>query len=350
MNQTRVQEIAMRVVGDQAGAFTMALGYIGDRLGIFAALRDAGPVTSEALAAIAGLNERYVREWLRAMVASEYVEYDPETETYRMDPEQAHVLAFEDSPMFVGGAFHITLPSLLNVPRVMDAFRRGGGVPYDELGADVPCAMERFFRPGYKHHLNTEWLPAVPGLVQRLTRGIDVLDVGCGRGQSTVHMAEAWPASRFTGLDYHGESIAGAMKNAADRGLSNVSFLQEAAHRISRDRQYDLICSFDCIHDMVDPLETLKTIRSVLKEDGVYIWAEPNLSHLAHENRNPIGRAFHAVSPLHCLTVSLAYDGAGLGTVIGEKGARDLASQAGFVSFERLPIPNPFNQFFALRR
>ena len=350
MNDTKVQEVALRVVGDQAGAFTMALGYIGDRLGMFRALRDAGPCTSDDLAARTGLNQRYVLEWLRAMVASEYVEYDPESDRYRMEPEQAHVLASEDSPMFVGGAFHITLPSLLNTQRVMDAFRRGGGVPYDELGSDVSCAMERFFRPGYKHQLNSVWLPAVPGLVDRLTRGIDVLDVGCGRGQSTVTMAEAWPASRFVGLDYHSESIAGAMKLAAERDLSNASFVQAAAHEIARDRQYDLICAFDCIHDMVQPVETLKTIRSVLKDDGVYLWAEPNLSHLAHENRHPIGRAFHAVSPLHCLTVSLAYDGAGLGTVIGEKGARDLASQAGFSSFERLPIPNPFNQFFALKK
>ena len=350
MKDTKVHEIALRVIGDQAGAFTMALGYIGDRPGIFRVLHNAGPCTSDELASHTGLNHRYVLKWLRSMVASEYVEYDPETDKYRMEPEQAHVLASEDSPMFVGGAFHITLPSLMNTHRVLDAFRRGGGVPYDELGSDVPCAMERFFRPGYKHQLNTEWLPSVPGLVEKLKRGIDVLDVGCGRGQSTVHMAEAWRASHFTRIDYHGESIAGAMKLAADRGLTNATFLQGPAHRVPRDRQYDLVCSFDCIHDMVDPLETLRTIRSVLKHDGVYIWAEPNVSHQAHENRNPIGRVFHAVSPLHCLTVSLAYDGAGLGTVIGEKGARDLATQAGFGSFERLPIPNPFNQFFALRK
>ena len=192
--------------------------------------------------------------------------------------------------------------------------------------------------------LVNDWMPAVPGMVARLEAGIDVLDVGCGRGQSTVCMAKAWPNSRFFGVDYSGESIAGAMKLAHDENLTNVEFIQAAAHEIGRTRKYALVCSFDCIHDMVDPIATLNTIREVLAEDGVYLWAEPNASHNALENRNAFGRLFHSVSPLHCLTVSLAHDGEGLGTVIGEEGARRLARAAGFRSFERLPIQNPVNQ------
>jgi SAM-dependent methyltransferase len=349
INHARVQDIALRVVNDQAGALVMALGFLGDRLGLFRTMREAGPVTSEQLASRTGLNERYVREWLRAMVASEYVEFDERTQSWFLDPEQSMVLADEDSPVFLGGAFQMTMPTLYNVPRVMDAFRRGGGVPYDELGSDVCCATERFFRPGYRHELIESWLPAVPGLVERLEAGIDVLDVGCGRGQSTVRMAQVWPQSRVVGVDYHGDSIAGAIKLARDQGVNNVEFIQAPAHLIDRGRSYQLVCSFDCIHDMVDPVATLQAIREVLAGDGVYLWSEPNASHLAHENRNPFGRLFHAVSPLHCLTVSLAHDGAGLGTVIGEEGARALATEAGFGSFERLPISNPVNQFFCLR-
>jgi 2-polyprenyl-3-methyl-5-hydroxy-6-metoxy-1,4-benzoquinol methylase len=350
VNKDRVHDIVMRVVNDQAGAMAMALGYLGDKLGLFRCLYESGAMTSEELASQTGLNERYVREWLRAMVASEYVEFDERTESYHLDPEQSLVLADEESPTFLGGAFQMAMPTLYNVPRILDAFRRGGGVPYDEMGSDMCCAMARFFRPGYRHELVESWLPAIPGLVERLEAGMDVLDVGCGSGQSTVRLAQAFPKSRIVGLDYHGDSIAGAIKLAHDEGLDNVEFIQAAADQIDRGRKYQLVCSFDCIHDMVKPVETLRAIREVLADDGVYLWSEPNASHLAHENRNPFGRLFHAVSPLNCLTVSLAHDGAGLGTVIGEEGARALASAAGFSSFERLSIQNPVNQFFCLRK
>jgi 2-polyprenyl-3-methyl-5-hydroxy-6-metoxy-1,4-benzoquinol methylase len=350
LNMGKVEELAFRVVGDMGGAFIMALGYIGDRLGLYKAMDGAGLVTSSELASRAGLNERYVREWLRAMVAAEYIDFDPESKKYSMSPEQAFVLSNEDSPMFVGGGFHFTAPSLLNVPKIMHAFKNGGGIPYAEIGEEIPPAIERFFRPGYLNFLVKDWLGAVPGLTARLENGIAVGDVGCGRGQSTVAMAKAHPKSQFLGIDYDGRSIAAARKLAENAGLKNVDFVQGPADQIPRDRKYDLICSFDCIQDMVDPVATLKAIRAVLSPDGVYLWSEPNCSHDAHENRNPLGRTFHAISPLHCMTVSLAYNGAGLGTVIGEKGARELAGEAEFSKFEKLPIQNPFNQFFALSR
>jgi len=350
MEMKKVEELAFRVIGDMAGTFTMALGYVGDQLGIFKALQDAGPVTSETLAKQTSLNERYVREWLRAMVAAEYLDYEVETERYVMTEEQAFVLSNEDSPMFVGGAFHFTIPSMYNVPRILDVFRKGGGIPYSEIGGDLPCAIERFFRPGYINFLTKDWLGTVPGLVEKLQDGAIVGDIGCGRGQSTVTMAKAFPKSKFIGVDYHSDSIASAMKLASDSDVSNTEFIQAPAEEIPTERKYDLICSFDCIHDMVDPQGTVNAIYAVLADDGVYIWSEPNASHNAHENRNPIGKAFHSISPLHCMTVSLAYGGAGLGTVIGEKGARELAEKAGFSQFERLAIDNPFNQFFALRK
>lgn len=350
MNEKKIEELAFRVIGDMGGAFTMALGYIGDRLGLFRAMAGAGPLTSTELAAKTKLNERYVREWLRAMVAAEYVEYDTASSKYVMTDEQAFVLANEDSPMFVGGAFHFTTPSILNVKRVMEAFRNGGGIPYSEIGEEIPEAIERFFRPGYLHFLAKEWLAAVPGLTARLEKGATIADIGCGGGQSTVAMAKAFPKSKVLGIDYDPRGIARAQKLATTNRLNNVEFLQAPADRIPKDQKYDLICSFDCIHDMVDPRGTLKVIREALADNGVYVWSEPNASDQAHENRNPLGKAFHAISPLHCMTVSLAYNGEGLGTVIGEAGARALAHEAGFSSFEKLPIQNPFNQFFALRR
>ncbi len=349
MNEQKVHEMALRAVSDMGGAFVSALGYIGDRLGLFKALAGKAPMTSDELAKQTHLNERYVREWLRAMVAAEYVEFDPKAEKYFMTEEQTLVLASEDFPMFVGGGMHFTTPSLWNVPRIMEAFRKGGGIPYAEIGEEIPLAIERFFGPGYRNFLAKDWLAKVPGLTGKLQQGGVIADIGCGCGQSTVAMAKAFPKSQVVGIDYHGPSIERARKLAASHSLSNVQFVQGPADQIPNHRKYDLICSFDCIHDMVNPRGTLAAIRGALAPEGVYVWSEPNASANAHENRNPIGRVFHAISPLHCMTVSLAHDGDGLGTVIGEQGARALAQEAGFQRFEKLPIDNPFNQFFALR-
>jgi 2-polyprenyl-3-methyl-5-hydroxy-6-metoxy-1,4-benzoquinol methylase len=350
MNMDKVHEMAFRVIGDTGGAFTMALGYVGDRLGLFKAMASAGPMKSTDLAAKTKLNERYVREWLRAMVAAEYIDYDPKTETYQMNEEQAFVLANEDSPLFVGGVFHFTMPSLCNIQKIVQAFQKGGGISYSEIGDEIPHAIERLFRPGYLNFLAKDWLGAVPGLVGRLEKGASVADIGCGRGQSTVTMGKSFPKSKVLGIDYDARSIEGARKLAASQGVNNVEFLQAAAHEIPVGKKFDLICSFDCIHDMVDPKATVRAIRSALADDGVYVWSEPNAAANAHENRNPVGKMFHAISPMHCMTVSLAHNGAGLGTVIGEEGARSLAKEAGFSHFEKLPIQHPLNQFFALRK
>lgn len=350
MNMDKVHEMAFRVIGDTGGAFTMALGYVGDRLGLFKAMAGAGPMKSSELATKTKLNERYVREWLRAMVAAEYIDYDPKAETYQMNEEQAFVLANEDSPLFVGGVFHFTAPSICNIQKIVQAFQKGGGISYSEIGEEIPHAIERLFRPGYLNFLAKDWLGAVPGLVGRLETGASVADVGCGRGQSTVTMGKNYPKSKVLGIDYDARSIESARKLAATEGANNVEFLQAAAHEIPAGKKFDLICSFDCIHDMVDPKATVRAIRSALADDGVYIWSEPNANANAYDNRNPVGKMFHSLSPMHCMTVSLAHNGAGLGTVIGEEGAHALAKEAGFSHFERLPIQHPLNQFFALRK
>lgn len=350
MNPKKVEELAFRVVGDMGGTFTMALGYIGDRLGIFKAMAGKGPIRSANVAAQTQLNERYVREWLRAMVAAEYIEYDVTTDMYWMSEEQVYVLVNEDSPMFTGGIFQLATPTVWNVPRILDAFKKGGGIPYSEIGEDVCCGIERMFRPGYVNFLVKDWLGAIPGLNAKLEGGARIADVGCGAGLSSVTMGKAFPKSKITGIDFHGPSIERARKHASEAGLKNVTFLQAPAHELPSNEPYDLICSFDCIHDMVDPRTTVRTIHKALAQDGVYLWSEPNASDNAYENKNPVGKAFHAISPLHCMTVSLAFNGAGLGTVIGEKGARALAKEAGFTHFEKLPIQNPFNQFFAVRK
>ena len=351
MNEKKAQEMALRAVGDVGGAFTTALGYIGDRLGLFKAMAGAGPLTGRELADKTGLNERYVREWARAMVAAEYIDYEQATEKFVMTDEQAFVLADEDSPLFVGGGFQFATPTIWNVPGVMEAFREGGGVSYAELGEEVPEAIERFFRPTYINFLTQDWLPRVPALTKKLDGGIQVADIGCGCGQSTLAMAKAFPASQFLGIDSHPHSIERARRLAGEQGADNAEFLCGVAQEVATmGREYDLVCSFDCIHDMTDPLGVLRAIREAMAADGVYVWSEPNASANPVENRNPVGKTFSAASPLHCLTVSLAHDGAGLGTVIGESGARRLAREAGFSGFDRLPVEHPLIQVFALRR
>jgi 2-polyprenyl-3-methyl-5-hydroxy-6-metoxy-1,4-benzoquinol methylase len=350
MDQQKIEALAFRVVGDMAASFSMALGHIGDRLGLFKTLAGAGPVTSEQLASKTGLNERYVREWLKAMVAAEYVDFDPDTGRFLMTAEQEYVLANDESPLSAGGPLQFTTPTVLNTPRILEAFRTGGGVPYAEMGEDVAEGISRFFGPGYTNFLVSHWLAAVPGLTERLAKGIHVADVGCGWGISTVTMAAAFPRSRFLGIDADPGSIDRARRLGAERHVRNVHWAAAPAHLLPPTPRQDLICTFDCIHDMVDPRATLRAVHEALADDGVYVWSEPNASDNPLENRNPVGKAFACVSPLHCMTVSLAHHGEGLGTVLGERGVRELAREAGFSTIEKLPIDNPFNQFFALRK
>jgi hypothetical protein len=238
---------------------------------------------------------------------------------------------------------------LYNVPRIAESFRNGGGIPYSEIGPDVPCAIEQVFRPGYLHFLVAEWLAKVPGLIERLRNRRKCLDVGCGRGQSTVAMARAFPNSRFVGIDYHADSASPAPANSPAVTISAMSSSSPPRRTGPRTGQLrsDLRLRLHPRHG--PPRGRARTIRARARPDGVFVWGEPNATHEPVQNRNPIGRLFHAISPLHCLTVSLAHGGAGLGTVIGEAGARKLAQQAGFATFEKLPTNHPFNQFFACR-
>lgn len=344
-----------QVVADVGGAFVSGLGYIGDRLGLFRTLAGIGPATSAALASRLYLDERYVREWLNAMVSAGYVELDPGVGQYAMTDEQRAVLADESSPTFAAGAFQFALPSLAITGELIEHFRYGGGIAYSELGPEVPQAIDRMHRAWFDHHLTTTWLPALPGLVSRLGAGIRVLDVGCGLGRASIAIARAYPASTVVGIDPHPPSIAEARTLAGNAGVGNVEFRDIALAGMSEDERFELILAIDCIHDMVDPVAELVRIRKMLapygvsrhSETGVLFWSEPSGSADPTKNRNLPGRMRSALSPYHCLTVSLAEGGAGLGTIIGEEGARRLAQEAGFTRFERIPIRSAMQQFFA---
>lgn len=339
------RELIDQVIADVGGAFVSGLGYIGDRLGLFHALVEYGPISSQALSGKLSLDERYLREWLDAMVSAGYVEVDPES-GYWMTPEQESVLADEKSPTFAAGAFQFAIPSLAVTETLIERFRSGGGIRFSDLGPEIPEAIDRMHRPWFDHQLTTRWLPALPDVVGKLERGIRVLDVGCGIGRAALAIGREFPNSRVLGVDPHGPSIASARKLAEEAGVENVKFRDIELAEMDANQRFDLILAIDCIHDMIDPIAELIRIRQMLAPDGVLFWSEPSGSADPTKNRNLAGRMRSALSPYHCLTVSLAEGGAGLGTIIGEEGARQLAKKAGYMKFERVPIESTMQQFF----
>ena len=345
----KVKDFAGVMLNDLGAAMQGALSYIGDRLGIFKALASAGSVTSAELAARTGLNERYVREWLGAMTAAKYISYDPATMRYTMTPEHAMILADEKSPFFMGGFMQMIVPEVALAPKLIDSFRTGKGLPQSEYPPEVFEAIERGSAPMYQHHLIRKWMPAMPDAVARLNAGGTALDVGCGSGRAVIALATAYPKARVHGYDAHPGSVERARANATAAGVGErVTFDVVDCTKLPAG-QFDFITTFDVIHDSVDPIGLLKSIRKALKPDGTYLMLEMNCSPKLEENANPVGRFLYAVSTLYCMTTSLAHDGAGIGAAMGEPKARELASQAGFQQFRRLPIDDPFSMLYELR-
>lgn len=341
-----IMGFAFKVVGELGAALAGAHVYIGDRLGLFKTLAASGPVTTEQLAAKTGLQERYLREWAAAMAASGFIEYDPVSTTFTLPAAGAAVLADEDSPVFVGGMAQMIPDHYTVIPEILTAFRQGGGVPYTSYTKDTFEGTERLFRPGYINALVQQWIPAI-GMTDALTRGARVADVGCGRGQAICTMAKAFPKSTFVGFDNHAPGIAAAKENARAQGVSaNTSWEARASTDLPQTAEFDLVCTLDALHDMVDPHAAGRSIYGALKPGGSWFIVEPNMSDKLEENINPVGRLFYSVSLLQCMTVSLAHGGAGYGAGMGPANAERVAREAGFKTFEVLPIEHPFNHYF----
>jgi 2-polyprenyl-3-methyl-5-hydroxy-6-metoxy-1,4-benzoquinol methylase len=349
LNQESMMQFAFKVVGDLAAAMSGPLVYIGDRLQLFKALAESKAVTPQQLAEKTGLNERYVREWCSAMVAAEYLKYDPQTRTVALPPEHAMVLAHEDSPVFVGGLAQMVPDHYRVMPKIMESFRRGGGVPYSEYSEDTFIGTERLFRTGYLNFMAQEWMPKMPDAFQKLQQGAKVADVGCGRGQALMVLGRSFPKSIFVGYDNFAPNIAYANELARKNGLDNLRFEERSATDLPQSHDFDLIMTCDCVHDMVSPEACARSIAGALKADGTWFCIEPNVKDKLEENINPLGKLFYSVSTLQCMTCSLAHGGAGYGTAMGESNVRKVTQLAGFTRFQRLPIDNPFNQFFEIK-
>jgi SAM-dependent methyltransferase len=330
MDTQRADEFAGKVLGIvNAGMLSLMIS-VGHRVRLFDVMAELQPSTSEAIAAAANLNERYVREWLGAMVVGGIVEYDAERRTYVLPPEHAAALtrAAGVNNMAVQAEY---VPMLANVEKkIVACFENGGGVPYSDFG-DFQSLMAEESAQVLDAALFESILPLIDGLVEKLESGIDVADVGCGSGHAINLMAERFPRSRFTGYDFSEEGIARARAESAGRGTKNADFQVRDAAALGEPDRFDFITTFDSIHDQAHPDRVLSAIAAMLRPGGTYLCVDIGASSRLEENtEHPLGPLLYTVSCMHCMTVSLAYGGAGLGTVWGEQVALEMMKAAGF--------------------
>lgn len=339
-----------KALGNMSGAMATIMAAIGDRLGLFKSLAQHGPSTAAQLAARTRVSERYAREWLGGMTSSGYIEYCPKSGTFALPPEHAPVLTEEHGPVFFGGVHQEFLGALPLIDQVVDSFRTGRGVPQNAFNENFWEGLERFTASWFENFLVQQWIPSMPDVEAKLQNGACVVDVGCGRGRALIRLAEAYPKSFYTGFDSYGPSVDRARANAKNAGVDDrVRFeVLDAAKGIPE--QHDVIFTFDVVHDAVDPVGMLRSIRQALRPDGVYACLDINCSDKLEENAGPLGALFHGFSLLYCLTTSLAEDGAGLGTLgLNEPKLCELASVSGFTTVRRVPLDNPFNNLYELR-
>ncbi len=350
MDQAKVEAFAERMLGVVNDGAIALMTSIGHRTGLFDVMMGLPPSTSQQIASAAGLNERYVREWLAAMVVGGVVEYDPEHETYRLPPEHAAWLTRAATPDNIAVAAQF-IPVLASVEdRIVECFGHGGGVPYS--------AFERFHEVMAEDSgqtvvaaLTDSILPLVPGLTDRLEEGIDVLDVGCGSGHALNLLARKFPESRFVGYDFSEEAISRARAEAAEHGAANVRFEVKDVATMSEKERYDLVTTFDAIHDQAQPAAVLRGIADALRDDGVYLMQDiAGSSHLHNNMDHPLGPFLYAISTMHCMTVSLAQGGEGLGTMWGKEKALEMLEKAGFGEVEVKQLPHDFQNSYYIAK
>jgi SAM-dependent methyltransferase len=342
INHDALNQLVGKMLNDMGATASSALVLLGDRLGLYHALREIGPVTSAQFAAHTKLAERYLREWLACQAASGYVEYDAAKNTFSLSPEQVAIFADPESPVSMTGGYYSLASLFHDEPKAEDAFRTGRGIGWGEHHPCLFCGTAKFFRTGYVTYLISQWIPALDGVKQKLEAGIRVADIGCGFGVSTLLMAKAFPKSEFVGFDIHPDSVAHAENHAREQGLTNVRFVASAAKEVP-GKDYGLVTIFDALHDMGDPVGAAKHIRSILSPDGTWMIVEPMAGNSLQENLNPVGRIFYAFSTMVCVPASLSQEvGLALGAQAGEAKLKAVVTEGGFTRFRRA-TETPFN-------
>ena len=351
MDKEKIKAVADRVFGDMAGAMTAGLCYVGCTTGLFAAMAGKGPMTVDDVVVASKLQPRYVDEWLRGMTASGWLDYDPARETFALSDEHAYFVASEGTDHYVGGLYAMAAVLLRVAPRVAQAFREGGGVPFHDYGEECVGALDLVNRGQYEQRFASYWLKSLPVTTNALDNGGRALDVGCGAGRVCVALAKAFPAAEVIGLDPDGESIEQATDAARSEGVADrVRFMPMTTDEVDRGTGFDLVTACDCIHDFAKPVDTLADIRRLLKSDGTLFIMEPKVADRLEDNRNDMAAMFYGFSVFHCMTQSLAQGGPGLGTCMGPAKTEALVREAGFTQFERLPIKSQSFLFYAARR
>jgi 2-polyprenyl-3-methyl-5-hydroxy-6-metoxy-1,4-benzoquinol methylase len=344
IDQAKADAFVGKVLADTAALAVTAMSSIGDRLGLFKNLAEQGPATSEELAERAHVNERYAREWLSAMACAGYLEYAPKTGRFTLPPEHVPVLAQENGPVFFGGVQEEFVGLVGPVSQLMQAFRSGGGVPMEAYDPSTWEGVTRFTSGWFENLLVPVWLPAMPDVQAKLERGALVADVGCGQGKALIKLAQTYPGSRYVGYDSFAPSIQQAKANAEAAGVADRVRFEHRDVSEGLPEQYDVITTFDVVHDAVNPRGLLQSIRNGLRSDGRYVCLEINSADKLEENIGLLGALFYSCSVLYCMTTSLAHRGEGLGTTgIPESKMRELCAEAGFSNVRRVPMENPFN-------
>jgi SAM-dependent methyltransferase len=350
INEEKLNQLLGKFVIDFGATFHAGLVCIGERLGLYKAMAEAGkPLTSTELAERTETAERYVREWLRAQAAGGYIEYDANSQRYFLSEEQAFALADEKSAAYLPGAFLVAVSALRSVPEITERFRTGEGLGWHEHDHGLFRGTEMFFRPGYAAHLVSSWLPALDGVEAKLKAGAKVADVGCGLGASTILMAQSYPNSTFVGFDYHDKSIEMARQRAAEAGVAGRIDFKVAKAKDFPGEAYDLVAFFDCLHDMGDPVGAAAHVREALAPDGTWMIVEPFANDQVEDNLNPVGRIFYSASTLICTPASLSQEvGLALGAQAGEARMREVVREAGYKHFRRA-TETPFNLIFEVK-
>ncbi|MDW8368689.1 MAG: class I SAM-dependent methyltransferase [Geminicoccaceae bacterium] len=349
MDKDRIKDFAERVYRDMAGAMAIGMAYLGEKTGLFRALADGAAVSAAALAERTGLVPRYVEEWCAGMAAAGWLEHDEATGSFRLPAEHAFLLASERTDHFMGGLF-LAGPSLLALaPRLVQAFREGGGIPPEAFDADWLLAVDLMNGGAYRERLASYWLAQLPEVRARLEAGGRALDVGCGVGEAAMALARAFPRAAILGVDPDGRAIGRARAAATGAGLANLAFLEGTIEAVPCEPPFDLVLLLDCLHDLAAPEATLAAIRARLAPEGVLFVMEPRAGDRIADNANPLGVTYYGFSLFHCTTQSLARGGPGLGTCAGPARITELLRRAGFAEVEPLTIKSFTNMFFAAR-
>ena len=350
IDSAKLEAFAMRTIADVTAGYTGVMVSLGAKLGLYKALAGAGPLSAKEVAKRSGCAERYVREWLNSQAAGGYLGYHAVSDTYELPLEQAMVLADEESPFYIPNAWNVPAAMWADEDKTLDAFRTGRGVAWGEHDLRMSCGVAAFYRNGYRAALVPQWLPALDGVVEHLRSGIAVADVGCGHGHSTALMAQAFPNSRFFGFDTHAASIKESQRNAQAAGVARRAEFSMASAVDYPDQRYGLICFFDTLHDLGDPVAAAQHAAQVLAPGGTVMLVEPFAHDRVEDNLTPVGQLYYAGSSVMCCAHAISEGGKlVLGAQAGPKRLADVFRKAGFTHF-RCAAETPFNQVFEVRR